>query len=285
MAASAAPAGFTIADLTPLVTQLLQAQAESNLQLHQSFQTNMLANLQAMSMALGATGGGKDKKLLDSKLRILQACSGHGDLPSFKLSKFYAELDRIGIALNNCGMVLRRLVVSISGSAHQCNVHISPKIIATAKTLNFSNNDDRTFLGCTSGITPFAVPWKSADTVNEALADERYFDEATLKSPADIKKHITAGTFEAPTSLQGLTRVLTNYIWLLEVMFDSDCPHLTTVSQIRDGLVQHKRVLEGRITPILIINLLWKVHQDSRQFFTHCKRWDSGELLANWSRT
>ncbi len=117
----------------------------------------MLANLQATSMALGATGGGKDKKLSDFKLRILQACSGHGDSPSFKLSKFYAELDRNGITPDNCGMVLRRLVVSISGSAHRCNVHISPKIIAAAKTLNFSNNDDRTFLGCTSGITPFAV--------------------------------------------------------------------------------------------------------------------------------
>ena len=108
------------------------------------------------------------------------------------------------------------------------------------------------------------MPWKSAEAVNEALADKRYFDEATLKSPADIKKHITVGTFKAPTSLQGLTRVLTNYVRLLEVIFD---------------LVQHERVLESRITPILIINLLWKVHQDSRQFFTHCEWWDSGELL------
>jgi hypothetical protein len=147
------------------------------------------------------------------------------------------------------------------------------------KNPEFSNNDDRTFVGCTNGITPFAVPWKSAEAVNEALADERYFDKATLKSPADIKKHVTAGTFEAPTSLQGLTRVLTNYVRLLEVMFELECPHLTTVMQIRDGLVQHKRMLESRITPILIINLLWKVHQDSRQFFTHCERWDSGELL------
>ncbi len=230
-------------------------------------------------MALAAMGGAKEKKLSDSKLRILQACSGQGDLPSFELSKFYTELDRNGITSDNCGMVLRQLVVSASSSAHQSNVHISPKVIAEAKTLNFSNNDDPTFVGCTSGITPFAVPWKSAEAINEALADERYFDEATLKSPADIKKHVTEGTFEAPTSLQGLARMLTNYVGLLEVMFDSECPHLTTVMQIRDGLVQHERVLESRITPLLIINLLWKVHQDSRQFFTHCERWDSRELL------
>jgi hypothetical protein len=176
-------------------------------------------------------------------------------------------------------MVLRCLVVTVHGSANQCKVHISPKVIAAAKTLNFSHNNNRTFVGCTSGITPFAVPWKSADAVNEALADERYFDEANLKSPADIKKHVTSGTFEAPTSLQGLTHMLTNYVRLLEAMFESDCPHLITVMQLRDGLVQHKRVLESRITPILMINLLWKVHQNSRQFFTHCERWDSGELL------
>jgi hypothetical protein len=147
VAASAAPAGFTIADLGPLVTQILHAQAESNLQLHQSFQTNMLANIRATLTALAATGGSKESKLLDSKLRILQACSGHGDLPSFGLSKFYAELDKNGITLDNCGMVLCRLVVTVHGSANQCNVHISPKVIATAKTLNFSHNNDCTFVG------------------------------------------------------------------------------------------------------------------------------------------
>ncbi len=130
--------------------------------MHQSFQTNLLANIRATSTALTATGTSKDKKLSDPKLRILQACSGHGDSPSFQLSKFFAELDKNGLMTDNCGMALRRLVVTVSGSAHQCNVHISPKVLAAAKTLNFSSNDDRTFVGCTSGITPFAVPWRSA---------------------------------------------------------------------------------------------------------------------------
>jgi hypothetical protein len=30
-----------------------------------------------------------------------------------------------------------------------------------------------------------------------------------------------------------------------------------------------------------MINLLWKVHQDSRQFFAHCDKWQSGELLPH----
>jgi hypothetical protein len=95
-AASTVPTAFTLADLGPLVSEILKAQAESNLQLHQRFQTNMLANIRATSTALAATGSGKESKLSDSKLRILQACSGHGNLPSFVLSKFYAELDKIG---------------------------------------------------------------------------------------------------------------------------------------------------------------------------------------------
>jgi hypothetical protein len=63
-----------------------------------------------------------------------------------------------------------------------------------------------------------------------------YFDKATLKSPADIKKHVTSGMFEAPTSLQGLTSVLKNYVRLLEVMFESDCPHVTTVMQLLSSM-------------------------------------------------
>ncbi len=126
------------------------------------------------------------------------------------------------------------------GSAHKCNVHITPKIIPAVKTLNFSANNDQTFAGCTSGITPFAVPWWSADAVNQDLADERCFLEATLKSPADIKKHAMGTPFNVPTTLQGLVRVLTNYSRLMEVIVGCNCPHLICVLQLRDGLDLHK---------------------------------------------
>jgi hypothetical protein len=41
----------------------------------------------------------------------------------------------------------------------------------------------------------------------------------------------------------------------------------------------HERLLKNRITPILMINLLWKVHPDSCQFFVGCERWEHGEPL------
>ena len=65
--------------------------------------------------------------------------------------------------------------------------------------------------------------------------------------------------------------MLTNYVRLLEVLFGDGCPHMQWVLRLRDALDSHERLLENRITPILMINLLWKVHQDSHQFF--------GELL------
>jgi hypothetical protein len=68
--------GVNLADLGSLVTQLLTTQADSSLRMHQSFQANMLENIRATLTALGATGGTKESKLSDAKIRILQACSG-----------------------------------------------------------------------------------------------------------------------------------------------------------------------------------------------------------------
>ena len=116
------------------------------------------------------------------------------------------------------------------------------------------------------------------------MAEERYFDEATLESPADIKKHATGAKFDPPKSLQGLVRVLTNYVRLLEVLFGDRCPHMVWVQRLHDGLDDHKRVLETRITPTLMIHLLWQVHQDSPQFFNGCEKWEDGHALPRSTR-
>ena len=170
-------------------------------------------------------------------------------------------------------------MVTVPGSPHKCNVHITPKIVLAAKRLNFSANNDMTFDGCSNGITPFATPWRTADANNNDLADDRYFSEATLKSPTEIIQHTTGAKFEPPQSLQGLARVLTNYVCLLEIMFGDWCPHMEWVLRLRDALNSHERLLETRITPVLMINLLWRVHQDSRQFFVGCERWEDGKPL------
>ncbi len=170
-------------------------------------------------------------------------------------------------------------MVAVPGSAHKCNVHITPKLVAMVKSLNFLADDDWTFDGCAKGITPFSIPWLSAETVNNDLAKERCYQELTLKSTADIRKWELSSRFDPPTSLQGLVRVLTNYIRLVEVLFGNKCPHFLCVIQVRNGLDYHERLLEGRVNPALMINVLWRVHQDARQFFDRCKKWEEGKAL------
>jgi hypothetical protein len=72
-------------------------------------------------------------------------------------------------------------------------------------------------------------------------------------------------------------RVLTHFIWLLEVLCGDWCPHMQWVLRLRDARDTHKQLLKNRITPVLMINLLWKVHQDSCQFFVGCERCEDGK--------
>ncbi len=104
---------------------------------------------------------------------------------------------------NNYSWVMRWLVVAIPGSAYKCNVHITPKLVATVKTFNFLANDDWTFDGCAKGITLFAVPWLSAEAVNSDLAEERYYQESTLKTTADARKRVQVLGLNHPRPCRG----------------------------------------------------------------------------------
>ena len=164
-----APLDTAVGDLGPIMVKILEAQSEANLRLHQ----NLMENFRVTSAAVGAMGTTRDARLSDAKLRILQACAGHDDGGPFVPSKLYLEVDRDGGSTVTFSRVLRRLVVTVPGSAHKCNVHITPKIVLAAKTLNFSANKDMTFDGCSNGITPFATPWRTADANNNDLATKQ----------------------------------------------------------------------------------------------------------------
>jgi hypothetical protein len=111
------------------------------------------------------------------------------------------------------------------------------------------------------------------------LAEDEYFEASTLKSVADVKRHVTSAKVELPTSLLGLVRVLNNYCRLLDELFGPECHHLEHVLAIRDALETHEADLESRLTSTLILHLMWRIHQDARQFFLACKGWDEGESL------
>jgi hypothetical protein len=125
---------------------------------------------------------------------------------------------------------------TIAGSPHKSNVYGTPQLVATIKSLSFPTNGDKTHAGYAKGITPFGTPWWLVEAMNEDTAKEGYFDQATLKSPADIRKHATSAKVELPRTHLGVVRVLNNYTRLLEVLFRDNCDHLVHVRAIRAGL-------------------------------------------------
>jgi hypothetical protein len=55
--------------------------------------------------------------------------------------------------------------------------------------------------------------------MNEDAAEEEYFEASTLKSVANIRKHVNSGKVELPTTLRSLSHMSNNYCRLLEVLF------------------------------------------------------------------
>ncbi len=51
------------------------------------------------------------------------------------------------------------------------------------------------------------------------------------------------------------------------------------VQAIRDGLEDHEKDLEPKITQTLCLHLMWRIHHDAQQFFMVCKSWEDGEIL------
>jgi hypothetical protein len=173
VAPQAATSGMNVSDMGDMMVKILEAQARANLVLHQSYQTNMLKNIRLTGTAVVATGSSKEACLTKSKLRILQVCLGHNNGLPFIPLKLYIKVEREDGAKDTFGCILRRMVVMVPGSAHKCNIHITPKIVEAAKMLNFLANDNRTFVRCTSGITLFAVLWCTEDVVNIDITEER----------------------------------------------------------------------------------------------------------------
>jgi hypothetical protein len=93
---------------------------------------------------------------------------------------------------------------TIVGSPHKSNIYVTPQLVATVKSLSFAANVDKTYAGCTKGITIFGTLWQLVEAMNEDMAEEGYFNQATLKLPADICKHTTSAKVELPISHLGL---------------------------------------------------------------------------------
>jgi hypothetical protein len=267
------------ADMAAVITAIIRSQNENQLAIAAASNASMIAFHTATAQALAAKAGDKDSKLTAMKKRILQACSGQADSSLFVPPQVYQEMEIEGSSTEAVGRILRSLLQPRTRSIHNPNVYVTPQLLQTVKSMAFSANNDKTYAGCTKGITIFATPWRSIEAMNEDALEEACFEASTHKSVADIRKHIAGIKVELPSDLLMLIRMFNNYIKLLEVLFGPLCPHLLQVQGLRDGLEENEGDLETRMTTTLCLHLLWRVHQDARSFFQACERWVCGDPL------
>ncbi len=253
---------------------VLKAQTDNQLAIAAARHTNMVAFHTATAQA-SEMSGGKDARLTAAKTSILRACTGQVSANFFQTPQVYKEMESEGATSEAVAWILRCLLQPVRQLLHKSNILVTPHLVLTVKNLSFFSNGDKMHSGCTKGITVFAVPWKTQDAMNEEKEEELCYTLLTLKSVADVRKHVSAGKVELPATLSGLIWLFNNYCHLLEVLFGPNCPHLVHARGIRDTLDDNEADLETRITQQRSLHLLWRVHHNARQFFLVCKRWSS----------
>jgi hypothetical protein len=155
----AVPGGL---DLTALTSTLLKAQADDQSAQTNANHANLIAFQTATAQALAAKGGDNESKLTAAKKRIVQACTGIMHANKFVVEQVYQDMDAEGGASDALGRILRKRLKPLPLSPYKTNIYITLELIATVKTFSFSSNGDKTYEGCTKGITIFVVPWHTA---------------------------------------------------------------------------------------------------------------------------
>jgi hypothetical protein len=206
----AAGAGLPGLDVKTLIQTLFEAQTMAQVALATAQNSNLIAFHTATMQALGSKSGDKDSKLTVAKKAILLACCGQADSTMFLAPTVYLDMEMEGGTSKAIGQIFRKQLKAIPRCPHKTNVYITPQMVATVKSLSFSSNGDKTHVGCTKGVTIFGTPWRSVEAMNKDMAKEACFEQAMLKSPADIRKHVTSAKVELPASHLGMVRVFNN---------------------------------------------------------------------------
>jgi ferredoxin len=149
----------------------------------------------------------------------------------------------------------------------------------TLKSGDYSCGNDCSYDGCRNGVSPFAVPPLSQTAAREDNLEYEAFEAATHRTPAESKKQIQGTKAPPPKSLQNAIKHLNNFIVWLEMLVGAECSHLLAVIRLRDCLDENEERLEPVLTDRLLLSILWKVHEDARQFFHRCEMWNRGEPL------
>jgi hypothetical protein len=71
------------------------------------------------------------------------------------------------------GRILQKRLKPVLLTPHKTNIYITSQMVVTVKSFSFSSHGDKTYAGCTKGITIFGVPWRTAEAINKDLAKDK----------------------------------------------------------------------------------------------------------------
>jgi hypothetical protein len=223
---------------------MLRVQTDSQLAIVAASHTNMVA-FHTATVQASAASGGKDARMTVAKTRILRACTGQVLAISFITPQVYKEMETEEATSEAVARILRRLLQPVQNTLHKSNIPVTPHLVLTVKNLSFTANRNKTHSGCTKGM------------MNKEKEEEQCYNSSTLKTVADVRKHVSGGKVEPPATLLGLIRLFNNYCHLLDMLFGPHCPHLVYTREIRNALDYNEANLETRITQKLCLHLLW----------------------------
>ena len=101
-----ATSGVSIEDIGSLVKTLIDAQSVAQMVLMNAHNTNLIAFHMEMAKAMIMKATGKGSKLTPAKKKILMACAGHPDFPTFVAPAVYRDIDVEGGTADAIGHIL-----------------------------------------------------------------------------------------------------------------------------------------------------------------------------------
>ncbi len=182
-------------DLASMLAAMVEAQTEGQIAVVVANTANLVTFATAMAQALATSAGGeKVSKLTPAQKSVLQACTGEGDLAAFVLPPVFVAMVTNGGTVDALGLMLRHLLQPDRLNAcHRMQLYITPQLVQTVKTFNFSASGNKSFAGSSQGITIFVVPWRTHESMTEETTEEECYQQSMHKMVADVWKH-TAGT-------------------------------------------------------------------------------------------
>jgi hypothetical protein len=203
------------------------------------------------------------------KIRMLGWCglelTAYSDIPEI-WAEIHAEA-----AKNGKKAILVTAFDPTTTGDHDIDIHVDQKLTEDIVSYNFGYGIGADYLVCHHGISPFAVAVHSRREKSVLDMNDQQTASATTRTYSDVKA-TRRGPPKPPGTVDELLQWMKNYTCFVQTLFGPVCPHLKQVKRIVTVIQANKRMMNSAIGRDMIIQILWAIFGDARQFFGKCAK-------------